>query len=92
MLNDDGLLAALEQDYEQAGLDQRRLAMLRYVDKLTRCPQSMTRRDFDQLMAAGFSDSDVLHIVEVAAYYAYVNRIADGLGVELESPAPGSGD
>ncbi|HEY3022833.1 MAG TPA: peroxidase-related enzyme, partial [Actinomycetota bacterium] len=32
----------------------------------------------------GFSDADVLHIAEVTAYYAFVNRIADGLGVELE--------
>ncbi len=26
----------------------------------------------------------MLAICEVVAYYAYVNRIADGLGVELE--------
>ena len=26
----------------------------------------------------------ILHVAEVTAYYAYVNRIADGLGVELE--------
>ena len=33
----------------------------------------------------GWSDVDVLQIAEVTAYYAYVNRIADGLGVQLES-------
>ena len=31
---------------------------------------------------------DILDINEVAAYYAYVNRIADGLGVSLESWVP----
>ena len=58
--------------------------MLAYVDKLTRSPGAVERADADALRAAGFSDRDILHIVEVAAYYAYVNRIADGLGVELE--------
>jgi len=58
--------------------------MLHYVDKLTRTPADVTRADVDALRAAGFADADVLAICEVAAYYAYVNRIADGLGVELE--------
>jgi len=50
----------------------------------------MTRKDVDALRAAGFNDADVLAIAEVVGYYAYVNRIADGLGVELE--ADGGGD
>ena len=60
--------------------------MLRYAVKLTRTPAAMQRADVERLRAAGFSDLDVLHIAEVTAYYAYVNRIADGLGVELEGP------
>ena len=31
-----------------------------------------------------FSDRDILDIVEVTAYYAYANRLADGLGVAIE--------
>ncbi len=58
--------------------------MLEYVEKLTLTPGKMRRQDVDALRSVGFSDTDVLHIAEVAAYYAYVNRIADGLGVELE--------
>jgi len=58
--------------------------MLRYADKLTREPARMTRADVDALRAVGFADVDVLAIAEVVGYYAYVNRIADGLGVELE--------
>jgi alkylhydroperoxidase family enzyme len=44
----------------------------------------MERDDLDALRSAGFSDRDTLDIVEVTAYYAYANRIADGLGIELE--------
>jgi len=74
----------LEADYASAGLDARRLAMLRYAEKLTRTPAEVVRADVEALRAAGFADADVLAIAETTAYYAYANRIADGLGVELE--------
>jgi alkylhydroperoxidase family enzyme len=66
--------------------------MLAYAEKLTLRPASVTREDVDGLRSAGFSDEDVLHICEVTAYYAYVNRIADGLGVELEPWIPQDAD
>ena len=83
-LADDGLADKVADDFETAGLDDRRLAMLRYSAKLTRTPGEMARTDVDRLRAAGFSDADVLAIAEVTGYYAYANRIVDGLGVELE--------
>jgi hypothetical protein len=45
----------------------------------------MERSDVESLENAGFDHGAVLAIAEVTAYYAYVNRIADGLGVELET-------
>lgn len=44
----------------------------------------MVEADVIALRAAGFSDSAILDINQVTGYYAYVNRLADGLGVELE--------
>ena len=58
--------------------------MLRYVEKLTRAPAGMNRDDVETLREAGFADAAILDICQVAAYYAFVNRLADGLGVELE--------
>jgi len=58
--------------------------MLRYAEKLTRSPAEVRREDVAALRDVGFHDADVLAIAEVAAYYAYVNRIANGLGVTLE--------
>ena len=84
LLKDDRLADRVERDWRTAGLDEKREAMLTYAEKLTVEPASVTREDVQALRAAGFSDEDVLHICEVVAYYAYVNRIADGLGVELE--------
>lgn len=59
--------------------------MLDYSAKLTHKPWEMTERDLRQLRACGFSDRAILDIAQVVAYYAYVNRIADGLGVSLEN-------
>lgn len=62
--------------------------MLRYAVKLTESPASVTRSDVERLRDAGFSDTDILHIAEVTGYFAYANRIADGLGIPLEDWIP----
>jgi uncharacterized peroxidase-related enzyme len=58
--------------------------MLDYVAKLTLEPASVVPEDIDALRGVGFSDRAILDIAQIAAYYAYVNRLADGLGVRLE--------
>ncbi len=64
------------------------MAILRYADKLTRHPSTITEADVDELRSAGCSNRDILDVCEVIAYYAYVNRIADGLGVKIEEWLP----
>ena len=64
------------------------MAMLDYVEKLTLSPGDVVESDLAPLREAGFTDRDILDICEVAAYYAYVNRMADGLGVSLEAEDP----
>ncbi|MGH3442700.1 MAG: carboxymuconolactone decarboxylase family protein [Nitriliruptorales bacterium] len=88
LLKDDELLARVEDDFETAGLDDRRLAILRFSRLLTERPARTSAADVDRLREVGFDDRDILHIVEVVAYYAYANRIADGLGIELEPWIP----
>lgn len=58
--------------------------MLAYAEKLTLSPASVSEDDIAALRSAGHSDGDILQIAEVIGYYAYVNRIASGLGVEVE--------
>ena len=45
----------------------------------------MAREDAERLRDVGLEDSEILDLCQVTAYYAYVNRIAQGLGVELET-------
>jgi len=59
-------------------------AMLRYALKLTREPWGVTDEDVDELRGHGFDDRAIHDLCHVASYYNYVNRMADGLGVELE--------
>lgn len=59
--------------------------MLDYSAKLTREPWTMTEADVIRLRQAGFSDEAILDINQVTGYYAFVNRLADGLGVDLEA-------
>jgi len=88
LLRDDELVTAVEEDWRAAGLSPKRQAMLGYAVKLTRTPAAVSDDDVEALRSAGFSDRDILDIVEVVAYYAYANRIADGLGIETESWIP----
>ena len=79
-------------DPRTAGLPERQLVMLDFAEKLTATPSRMVKADYEALRRVGLSDEDVLHLVEVIAYYAYANRIVDGLGVSLEPmprPEPG---
>ena len=83
-MKDDALAEAIVADHATADLDPRRRAMLRFADKLTATPAAMEAADVDELRNVGFEDPEILAIVEVTGYYAYANRVVDGLGVELE--------
>lgn len=88
LLRDDDLADEIEDDYETARISEMRKAMLRYAVKLTTEPAEVAEADVLMLREAGFSDLDILHIAEVVSYFAYANRIADGLGVPLEDWIP----
>ena len=84
MTGDRDLTAQIERDYRAAELTPGDRQMLDYAAKLTRDPGDMLEDDVIALRKRGFSDRAILDIAQVAAYYAYVNRISDGLGVSLE--------
>ena len=59
-------------------------AMLAYAVKLTVTPSQMTREDVERLSEHGFNEQAIHDVCAIASYFAFANRIADGLGVELE--------
>ena len=84
LTRDQTLVEQLKRDYRDAALSPQNRAMLDYAAKLTRAPWAMRVQDAQALRVAGFADADILDIAQIAAYFAYVNRIADGLGVAVE--------
>ena len=81
MTLDEALVEAIRRDYKSAPLDERDRAMLDFVVDLTRDATRITRAHHDRLRAAGFDDRGILQITLIAAWFNYINRVADGLGV-----------
>ena len=75
----------MTEDHRKAGLPEKQVAMLDFVEAIAATPPRSSQGAVDGLRRLGWSDAAVLDMVQVAGYYAFVNRIAEGLGVELES-------
>ena len=44
----------------------------------------MTSSDVDALRAQGFTDRDITDAAHNIAFFSYINRMAEGLGVDIE--------
>ena len=75
------LAAALRRDYREADLTPQDRAMLDFAAKLTKEAYKTTPEDLDRLRTVGFDDRAILQITMIAAWFNYVNRVADVLGV-----------
>ena len=52
--------------------------------KLTLTPTEMVKSNLRDLEEFGFSQNAISDAAQVISYFNYINRIADGLGVDLE--------
>jgi alkylhydroperoxidase family enzyme len=55
-----------------------------YAQKLTRAPDSVTKDDAEAVLAEGWDQSALYHAVAVTALFNYMNRLVEGLGIELD--------
>ena len=58
--------------------------MLDYVVQVTQDATRITAQDHARLRAVGFDDTAILQITLIAAWFNYINRVADALGVGRE--------
>lgn len=79
-----GFAAAVENEYTSAPLTDRERAICNYAVKLTLTPWEMREEDLAPMRSAGLSDRDVLDVSLITCYYAFANRLADGLGIGIE--------
>ncbi len=85
-----GLAARLADDIGLAGVPDKLRPVLHYARKLTREPDSVTQADMDAVLAAGWSETAMYHTVAVTALFNFMNRLVEGLGIEL-NPAYAQG-
>jgi uncharacterized peroxidase-related enzyme len=75
------LVEALRKDYRSAPIDEQDRVMLDYVVKLTKDATRCSPADHEALRAVGFDDQGILQITLIAAWFNYINKVADALGV-----------
>lgn len=78
---DAELVAALEEDYTTAPVSDSERAMLEYVVQLTRDATRIGPQHHARLRDVGFDDRAILQMTLIAAWFNYINRVADALGV-----------
>ena len=83
-VKDDTLADQLKQNWKTAELDDSDRSLCQWAEKLTKSPDKMTQADVDLLKETRFSQSAISDAAQVISYFNYINRIADGLGVDLE--------
>ena len=72
------------EDWRSAGLDEQTGALLDYAEKLTGEPASVGPSQIQELRSHGLDDEAISSATQVIAYFNYINRIAEGLGVAHE--------
>jgi uncharacterized peroxidase-related enzyme len=81
---DASLVAALEEDYTQAPVSESERVMLDYVVQITRDATRIGPHHHARLHDVGFDDRAILQMTLIAAWFNYINRVADALGVGRE--------
>ncbi len=74
----------VKTDYTEARLSDVDRALCDHASKLTRTPAAVAQADIDRLRKLGLSDHAINDATQVISFFNYINRIADGLGVDLE--------
>jgi uncharacterized peroxidase-related enzyme len=80
----DNYVGQVATYWRKAPLDAADYALCAYAEKLTLNPTEMSADDIQRLRRQGFDDRAIHDATQVISYFNYINRIADGLDVDLE--------
>jgi len=84
----DAYVHAVARDWRTALLSAQDQALCIFAVKLTHSPSQMSSADLDALRGVGLDDRSIHDATQVIAYFNYINRVADALGVEVEDGIP----
>jgi len=71
-------------DYRKADLSARERALCDFAAKLTHLAAEVDQADIAALRGQGLNDTAISDAIQVIAYFNYVTRVADGIGIEDE--------
>lgn len=75
----------MKHNYTRAKLSARQKALCKFAELVTRTPAAVRPQDLETLRKHKLTDRDILDAVEVIAYFNYINRVADALGIDPEA-------
>jgi alkylhydroperoxidase family enzyme len=81
---DAALATQIKSDFRKAKLSGQDFRMLEFVEKLSLYPWMVVANDIQGLIDIGFSELEILHVVLGCSHFNYLNRIADGVGIQFE--------
>ena len=81
--HDSQLAGDLMHDFGAADLSDADRAMLDFARKLTLRSSSVAGEDLDELREVGFEEHEILSIVLITCLFNFMNRLADGLGIDI---------
>ena len=73
------MAAQVAEDYTKADLNNRERLIAELAVKITRSPEACSPDDIQKLRSEGFSDKDILSLVEIIAYQNMSTRIMESL-------------
>jgi uncharacterized peroxidase-related enzyme len=71
-------------DIDAAAVDPKLRPVLRYARKLTQQPSSLTQADADAIFVVGWQEAALYYTVAVTALFNFMNRLVEGMGIELD--------
>ncbi len=84
----DDFVHQIADDWHRAPLNAPTAALAAWAEKITRTPAACGPEDLDRLRQHGFDDRAIHDAAQTIAYFNYINRIADALGVKTEPDLP----
>jgi uncharacterized peroxidase-related enzyme len=87
-VDNEAWVRQINTDYTKAELHDVDLALCRFAIKVTRRPWTVVQEDIDQLREVGLDDRAINDAVQVIAFFNYINRVGDALGIDLEPEMP----
>lgn len=83
-VDDEAHCDGIADDWRESDLSDLDRVLCEFAEKLTVEPSSIGPEDIQELRDAGLDDQGISSAVQVVAYFNYINRVAEGLGVPSE--------